>query len=79
MTITIWRMSSEEQLQAALHKLSAPIPSTKGMGPKERAQRLHSEIEHRIAIARAALDPQPGPDVPEAEGMESNRERRAEG
>lgn len=46
-----------ERFEAALHRLQAPVPSTKGMAPKDRAQRLHSEMERRIAIARDALLP----------------------
>lgn len=44
-----------ERIEAAMHKLTLPIPSTKGMGPVDRAQRLHAELERRIAIAREAL------------------------
>jgi hypothetical protein len=39
----------------ALHKLNVPVPGTKGLGPKDRAQRLHAEFERRIAIASEAL------------------------
>jgi hypothetical protein len=46
----------EERMTAALQHLCAPIPSTRGMGPKDRAQRLHAELERRIGIATKALD-----------------------
>jgi hypothetical protein len=46
-----------DRLVAALLQLNERMPSTKGMGPKDRANRLHSELERRIAIARDALYP----------------------
>lgn len=55
-TPTIWRASREERLEIALKQIAHPIPSTKGMGPKDRAQRLHVELERRIAIARNAIE-----------------------
>lgn len=48
---------AEIRMAAALAQLGAPAPSTKGMDPKARAQRLHAEIERRIRIARDALRP----------------------
>jgi hypothetical protein len=54
----IWTLDRQiESMRAALARLSRPIPSTKGMAPKDRAQRLHSDLERRIAIARDALFP----------------------
>lgn len=44
-----------ERIEHAMRKLTAPVPSTKGMGPADRAQRLHAEMERRIAIAQEAL------------------------
>ncbi len=38
-----------------LSELAAPAPSTKGMTPAERAQRLHAEMERRAARAKYAL------------------------
>ena len=35
-----------------LTALTVAVPSTKGMGPKERAQRLHAEMEKRIELAK---------------------------
>lgn len=49
---------TEVRMIAALEQLGAPIPSTKGMDPRARAQRLHAEMERRIRIAREALRPQ---------------------
>jgi hypothetical protein len=46
----------EERLTTSLQHLCAPAPSTKGMGPKDRAQRLHAELERRIGIATKAID-----------------------
>ena len=44
-----------DAMTLALRRLAAPIPSTKGMGPKDRADRLHAELERRIADAKQAL------------------------
>ena len=45
----------EEQLVTALRQVAMPIPGTKGFNPKERAQRLHAELERRIQIAKDVL------------------------
>lgn len=42
-------------LRQRLIELAAPIPSTKGMGPKDRADRLHAELLRRIKVAREAV------------------------
>lgn len=47
------------RIEAAMHRMTLPVPGTKGMGPKDRADRLHAELERRIADAKAALDVQP--------------------
>jgi hypothetical protein len=47
--------SDVEVLRRALSAACSPIPSTKGMSPKERAQRLHAEMERRIAAGRLVL------------------------
>ncbi len=44
-----------DRMTSALYKLAEPVPGTKGMGPKDRANRLHAEMERRIAIAREVL------------------------
>ena len=49
-----------ERIEVAMHKLMAPIPSTKGMNPRDRANRLHTELERRIAVAVDALRYVPG-------------------
>lgn len=51
----IMRPSREQLLEQALLRLTGHIPSTKGMDPKTRAQRLHAELERRIALAKDAL------------------------
>ena len=48
---------------AALHRLLAAVPGTKGLGPKDHADRLHAELERRITIAKAA-GPQEGDEAP---------------
>ena len=53
-TLMLEKPSREQLLQRALARLAAPIPPTKGMDPKSRAQRLHAELERRIAIAKEA-------------------------
>jgi hypothetical protein len=45
----------ERVLLQALHRAAAPIPSTKGMNPAERAQRLHAELERRIRDANEVI------------------------
>jgi hypothetical protein len=52
----IVKPTREELMRQALGRLSAPVPSTKGMDPRTRADRLHAELERRIAIAKAARD-----------------------
>jgi hypothetical protein len=47
---TEWRHVALDRIAA----LTAPIPSTKGLGPKDRADRLHAELERRIALAKDA-------------------------
>ena len=42
----------EPILRQRLAELAAPVPSTKGMAPKDRADRLHAELLRRIKIAR---------------------------
>ena len=49
-----------ERIEIAMHKLAAGVPGTKGLGPKDRAELLHAELERRVAIARDALTFQPG-------------------
>ncbi len=44
-------------LRQRLIELATPIPSTKGMAPKDRSDRLHAELERRIKIAREAIRP----------------------
>jgi hypothetical protein len=39
---------------AALSACATSVPSTKGLGPKDRADRLHAEMERRIRIASDA-------------------------
>lgn len=39
----------------ALSQVLAHLPSTKGLDPKDRAARLHNELERRRGIAREAL------------------------
>lgn len=46
-----------DAMTQAISDLSAPIPGTKGMGPRDRANRLHAELERRIAIAKGARQP----------------------
>lgn len=53
----ICRAEEDDLLRMALLKLARPTPSTKGMDPKARAQRLHAELERRIKIAITALNP----------------------
>jgi hypothetical protein len=45
-------VSRKERMDRALFILTQPVPSTKGMAPKDRALRLHAELERRIAIAK---------------------------
>lgn len=45
-----------QRLRTALGALSAPVPSTKGMAPGDRADRLHAEFERRVVAARRVLD-----------------------
>jgi len=61
-----------ERIEEAMHRMVAPIPSTKGMGPKERAQFLHAELERRIAIARDVLRYPTGPLATAAEPTRDN-------
>lgn len=44
------------RLRQALAAACAPLPSTAGMGPPDRAQRLHAEFERRVVNMRRALD-----------------------
>lgn len=48
---------NHDRYLSALGQLMAPIPGTKGMGPQDRAQRLHAELERRIKIAVTAVMP----------------------
>jgi hypothetical protein len=48
-------MAERDRFKAALQEIHSPIPSTKGMNPKDRALRLHSVLSARITIAREAL------------------------
>lgn len=57
---TIARQSRAERIELAATRLCAPVPSTKGMSPSDRAARLHSEMERRIALAKDALAYMPG-------------------
>lgn len=45
----------EDRLQSALYVLARAVPSTKGMAPRDRAQRLHAELERRIKVAKEAV------------------------
>ena len=54
-TLCISRLSRAERMELALAQLAAPPPGTKGMGPKDRADRLHAEMVRRGALAREAL------------------------
>lgn len=58
----------EERLQSALYVLARAVPSTKGMAPKDRAQRLHAELERRIRIAKEAVK-QVHSDAPQGDEM----------
>ena len=52
----VQRMALEhERMRVALHKLTFPVPGTKGLPPKDRAARLHAEAERRIIVAKEAL------------------------
>jgi Protein of unknown function (DUF2384) len=44
-----------ERIERAMNALTFSVPNTKGMGPKDRALRLHAELERRIALAKDAL------------------------
>lgn len=57
--LVIVSATPEERMRVALYGVATPIPSTKGMGPKDRANRLHAELERRIALAKEALHAQP--------------------
>jgi hypothetical protein len=52
---TIWQPTRQERMEQALQALTQPIPGTKGLGPKDRAERLHAELERRIQIAKDAI------------------------
>lgn len=45
-----------ERIERVMNWLTFPVPSTKGMGLKDRANRLHAELERRIALAKEALE-----------------------
>lgn len=47
--------SDNLMMRQRLAELAMPPPSTKGMGPKDRADRLHAELLRRIKIAREAV------------------------
>jgi hypothetical protein len=51
----VWQESRDEKLRRLLLTLTYPVPSTRGMGPADRANRLHAEIERRIARADEIL------------------------
>lgn len=44
-----------ERIERLMHILTWSVPSTKGLGPQDRADFLHAEMERRIAIAKRAL------------------------
>lgn len=50
----------EIQMHNALRELSGPVPSTKGLPPKDRAERLHDEVGRRRRVARDAMGPPEG-------------------
>lgn len=54
-TTIIARETRAERIERALDRMTAHIPGTKGLGPKDRAERLHAEMERRIADAKHAL------------------------
>jgi hypothetical protein len=49
------RESRAERIERVMGDLTAPVPSTKGMPPKDRANRLHAELERRIQVAKDVL------------------------
>lgn len=58
-TTTIWQPLRGELFEIALHDLSKPVPTTKGMDPKARCLRLHAELRARIGLAKMALTASP--------------------
>lgn len=45
----------EERIERIMWVLAHGVPGTKGLGPRDRANRLHAELERRIALAKSAL------------------------
>ena len=43
------------RIESAMLRLTQHVPSTKGYGPKDRAEFLHAELEGRRALAKEAL------------------------
>ncbi len=65
----IERPSEAALLRLALRRIAEPAGSTKGMGPKDQAQRLRADLESRIRIARDALThPETSPLLPRGGG-----------
>lgn len=55
--LVVSREDRAERMERALRDLALPVPGTKGLGPSDRAQRLHAEMERRRAVATEALRP----------------------
>ncbi len=53
--VRVMRPSTAALLRLALRRIAEPAGSTKGMEPKDQAQRLRADLESRIRIARDAL------------------------
>lgn len=54
-TLIIAQPTLEERLIQLVRQMRAPIPSTKGLAPRDRAERLHAELERRIALSQEVL------------------------
>jgi hypothetical protein len=52
--MTAYMPEANQRLHIAIRAMSAPMPATKGLGPTDRAQVLHNEMERRIILARDA-------------------------
>ena len=51
----IARETRAERIERAMHAMTAGPPSTKGMGPRDRAECLYSDILRRAGLATEAL------------------------
>jgi hypothetical protein len=54
-TTVLLHETRADRIERAMNALTHPVPSTKGLGPKDRADRLHAELERRIALAKESL------------------------